>query len=103
MAGTEMIKIEGSPDQLYTLIKSLPKQSRYRVVEIQDNEEQTGSVAVEKTQDFASIALLNAWIEMAPTSPEDILRAEDELLEFKRNLNRPRKESGERLHFPEAE
>ena len=50
-----------------------------------------------------TIALLESWIAQAPTDPETIREAEDDLREFKRNLNRPRKETGARLHFPEVE
>ncbi len=51
----------------------------------------------------ASIALLEAWIAEAPTSPDAIREAEEDLREFKRNINLPRKEAGARLHYPEAE
>jgi hypothetical protein len=49
------------------------------------------------------IALLESWIAQAPTDPEEIREAEAEFREFKRNLNAPRKEAGERLLFPEVE
>jgi hypothetical protein len=54
-------------------------------------------------QNEASIALLRSWIAQAPTDPEAIREAEEDLREFKRNLNIPRKETGARLHFPEVE
>jgi hypothetical protein len=51
----------------------------------------------------ATIALLQSWIaEDATDDPEEIRKAEEELAEFKRNINAPRKEAGERLLFPEA-
>src|SRR5947209_7587563 len=50
-----------------------------------------------------TIALLESWIAEAPTAPEAIQEAETDLLEFKRSMNLPRKETGARLHFPEAE
>ena len=50
-----------------------------------------------------SIALLESWIAQAPTDQQAIQEAEDDLREFKRNMNRPRKETGARLHYPEAE
>jgi hypothetical protein len=50
-----------------------------------------------------TIALLESWIAQAPTDPAAIREAEDDLREFKRNLNAPRKEAGARLHFPEVE
>lgn len=52
----------------------------------------------------ASIALLQSWLEEDATDdPDEIRQAEEELLEFKRNMNLPRKEAGARLHYPEAE
>ena len=50
-----------------------------------------------------TMALMKSWIANAPTDPEEILAAEADLLEFKRNMNLPRKEAGARLHYPEAE
>ena len=51
----------------------------------------------------ASIALLRAWIAEAPKDPAAIREAEEDLREFKRNMNLPRKESATRLHYPDAE
>lgn len=50
-----------------------------------------------------TVALLESWIAQAPTDPEAIQEAEGDLREFKRNMNRPRKEIGARLPYPEAE
>jgi len=50
----------------------------------------------------ASIALLQSWIAQAPTDPEGIREAEEDLLEFKRNMNANRATTGERLPYPEA-
>lgn len=50
-----------------------------------------------------TIALLESWIARAPTDRQAIQEAEEDLREFKRNMNRPRKETGARLHYPEAE
>lgn len=50
-----------------------------------------------------TIALLESWIAGAPTNPEEIKEAEEDLQEFKRNMNRWRKEAGARLLYPEAE
>ncbi len=50
-----------------------------------------------------TIALLESWIAEAPTDREAIREAEEDLREFKRNMNLPRKETGARLHYPEAE
>lgn len=49
------------------------------------------------------LARLEQRIANAPTDPKEIAEAEKELLEFKRNMNAPRKEAGARLHFPEVE
>ena len=52
----------------------------------------------------ATIALMQSWIaEDATDDPEEISQAEAELIEFKRNMNAPRKEAGARLLFPEVE
>ena len=50
-----------------------------------------------------TIALLESWIATAPTDPEAVREAEEDLREFKRNMNLPRRETGTRLHYPEAE
>lgn len=50
-----------------------------------------------------TIALLESWIAAAPTDRKAIQEAEEDLREFKRNMNRPRKETGARLHYPEVE
>ena len=50
-----------------------------------------------------TLALIESWIAQAPTDPEAIREAEEDLLELKRNLNLPRKRAGARLHFPEVE
>jgi hypothetical protein len=49
-----------------------------------------------------AIAMLRKWREEDYTDdPEELRRAEEELAEFKRQMNAPRKEAGERLLFPE--
>jgi hypothetical protein len=53
--------------------------------------------------DDPTVALLESWIAEAPTEPEAIREAEEDLREFKRNMNLPRKEAGARLHYPEVE
>ena len=48
--------------------------------------------------------LMRLWLEEDATdNPEEIRQAEEELKEFKRNMNKPRKEAGARLLFPEVE
>lgn len=58
----------------------------------------------EPTRQTATMALMKAWLEEDATDdPDEIRAAEEELSEFKRNMNLPRKESGGRLLYPEAE
>jgi len=50
-----------------------------------------------------SIALLRSWLaEEATDDPDEIRRAEEELAEFKRNMNANRAATGERLLYPEV-
>lgn len=51
----------------------------------------------------STIALLESWIAGAPTDQLGIQQAEEDLREFKRNMNLPRKDVGARLHYPEVE
>jgi len=52
----------------------------------------------------ATMALMKSWLEEDATDdPDEIRQAEEELREFKRNMNLPRKEAGARLLYPEAE
>jgi hypothetical protein len=55
------------------------------------------------TDEDPTIALLKSWIAQAPTDPEEIKAAEEDLREFKRNMNLPRKQAGARLLYPEVE
>ena len=50
-----------------------------------------------------TLALLGSWLAQAPTEPNAIRETEEDLREFKRNMNLPRKETGARLHYPEVE
>lgn len=50
-----------------------------------------------------SIALLESWIAAAPTDEAAIREAEEDLLEFKRQMNQTRRDAGARLLYPEAE
>ncbi len=48
--------------------------------------------------------LLNTWLaDDATDDPDELRAAEIDLEEFKRNMNRPRKEAGARLLYPEEE
>ena len=57
-----------------------------------------------QAQETPTMALMRKWLEEDATDdPEEVLRAEEELREFKRNMNQPRKEAGARLLYPEVE
>ena len=49
------------------------------------------------------MARLEARIARAPADPAAIQEAEADLVEFMRNMNAPRKETGARLLYPEVE
>jgi hypothetical protein len=104
MAQTETLKMEGTPEQLARLLEQLSREKRYRIVEVKEDEESTAQdTPLPDPKNAASIALLKSWIAQAPTDPEEIRAAEEELREFQRNMNQPRKEAGARLLYPEAE
>lgn len=60
-------------------------------------------VEEEVRRNAASITLLESWLAEAPTDPQTIEEAEQDLREFKHNMNLPRREAGARLHYPEVE
>lgn len=84
----------GTWDEILTRSSEIPKTSEFELRVF----EPILSIETDPT-----IALLESWIAEAPTDPEEIRAAEDDLLEFKRNMNLPRKETGARLHYPEVE
>jgi hypothetical protein len=55
------------------------------------------------SDDDPTIAYALARIKAAPTDPEAVREAEEDLRDFMRNMNLPRKEAGARLHYPEVE
>ena len=56
------------------------------------------------TEETATMALMRSWLEEDATDdPAERQAAEQELNEFKRNMNQPRKEAGARLLYPEGE
>jgi hypothetical protein len=59
----------------------------------------------QKRLNAPSIALIDEWLERVkrPRTTEEEAEAEADMLELMRNLNAPRRESGERLHFPDVE
>jgi hypothetical protein len=69
-------------------------------VEVQIEEPSQPAHADDEDQ---TVALLESWIAQAPTEPAAIREAEEDLREFKRNMNRPRRESGGRVPYPEIE
>lgn len=81
------------------------REGRVRVIVTEEAE--TNPAPAAHTSDVdndATIALLDSWLrEDATNDPEEIRKAEADLCEFKRNMNAPRKENGERLLFPEVE
>ena len=104
MIQIESLRFEGTPEQLAVILWKLPRQKRYKLIEIEQNEEvPEKDIPLIDPLAAASIDLLNAWIAEAPTDPIKIQEAEEELLEFKRNINLPRKQAGARLIYPEAE
>lgn len=62
-------------------------------------------VEEQKRLNAPTIALMEEWLKRAevPATPEEIAESEAELEEFMRNMNAPRKASGERLHYPDVE
>src|SRR5579862_6486867 len=53
------------------------------------------------TEQEAAIALLTSYLETEATDdPEEIRKAEEDLAEFKRNMNANRAATGERLVYP---
>ena len=94
---------EGTPQELAPFLSKRPH-GRFRLIELSDETETaTEATPLPDPQNAASIALLKSWIAQAPTDPEGIRAAEEDLREFKRNMNLPRKETGARLHYPEVE
>ncbi|HEY3998580.1 MAG TPA: hypothetical protein VGO93_06925 [Candidatus Xenobia bacterium] len=93
--------VVGTPEQLTAWLGKQPAQKRYRIVEEEPKPEPSKPLPDPKAA--ASIALLKSWIAQAPTDPEAIREAEEDLLEFQRNMNRWRKEAGAQLLYPDVE
>ena len=92
--------VVGTPEQLKAWLGKQPAQKRYRIVE--EPQPEPAEVLADPTL-AGAIALVDSWLAQAPTDPEAIREAEEDMLELKRALNLPRKETGARLHFPEVE
>lgn len=72
-------------------------------IPLSDTEETEKPVLVDPKA-AASIALLQSWLaEDATDDPDELRQAQEDLDEFKRNMNAPRKEAGARLLYPEVE
>ena len=94
---------EGTAQELAPLL-ARSSEARFRLIELGPADEKTEEAgALLDPENAASIALLKSWIAAAPTDVEEIRVAEEELSAFKRNMNQPRKEGGERLLYPEVE
>ncbi len=93
---------EGTPAQLAGLLGNLSSGKRYRLVEVEESAEPLPKEqpAID-TENAAAIALLKLWKEQDATDdPEEIRKAEEELAEFKRNMNANREATDERLVYP---
>jgi hypothetical protein len=78
-------------------------QVRARIGEIPNTSEVELRIFEPKPQ-TATMALMKSWLEEDATEdPDEIRAAEEELREFKRNMNLPRKQAGARLLYPEVE
>lgn len=91
----------GTIDEVFSHRNEIPSGATVELKVVEEIPEESASLP--DPQNEASIALLKSWIAQAPTEPEAIRDAEEDLREFKRNMNVPRKETGARLHFPEVE
>ena len=86
----------GTIDEVFSHRNEIPASA---TVELKVFEEQPKA-----QKETATMALMKSWLEEDATDdPEEIRAAEEDLREFKRNMNQPRKEAGARLLYPEAE
>ncbi len=93
---------EGTPQELAPFLAQHPQQ-RFRLIEIPGQTQEPATEApLADPKAAASIALLRSWIAQAPTDPEEIRAAEEELREFQRNLNANRVATGERIPYPDV-
>ena len=92
---------EGTPQQLAAWLGKLPNEKRYRV--LVEEEPIDEAAPLPDPENAASIALLKSWLaEDATDDPEEIRQAEEELREFKRNMNANRAATGERIPYPDV-
>ena len=95
---------EGTAQELAPYLAQRP-QGRFRLIELDTEEQATQSDDQAKpeidAENAAAIALLQSWREEDATNdPEEIRVAEEDLAEFKRNMNANRIATGERLVYP---
>ncbi len=95
---------EGTPQELTLFLAQRPK-GRFRLIELDEDQEPTTTPNEVNpgidAENAAAIALLKSWREQDATDdPEEIRKAEEELAEFKRNMNANRATTGERLVYP---
>lgn len=58
---------------------------------------------VELDENTQALRLIEQWIAEAPTDPDQVKEAEEDLRGFQRAINQTRKEAGARLVYPEVE
>ena len=95
---------EGTPQELANFLAERPK-GRFRLIQLEEDQEPAPAPNEAKpiidAENAAAIALLKSWREQDATDdPDELHEAEEELAEFKRNLNTNRAATGERLAFP---
>jgi hypothetical protein len=95
--------LRGTWDEILAHKDEIPMGSEVELKVFEPSGTDVQSAPMADPRASASIALLQKWISQAPTDPEEIRKAEEELREFKRNMNAPRKETGARLIYPEVE
>ena len=94
---------EGTPQELAPYLAQRPT-GRFRLIEL-EAEEATSVIEQAKpvlgAKNAAAIAYFERRLkEEATDDPEELRNAEEELAEFKRNMNANREATGERLVFP---
>jgi hypothetical protein len=95
---------DGTPQELAHFLAERPK-GRFRLIELEEDQESASAANEAKpiidAENAAAIALLKCWREQDATDdPVELRKAEEELVEFKRNLNANRAAAGERLTYP---
>ena len=94
---------EALPHELAPYLAQRPH-ARFRLIELAPEYEEPrpneAKPAID-AENAAAIALLRSWREQDATDdPDEIRQAEEDLAEFKRNMNANRAATGERLAYP---